>query len=44
MRNLSVLLLGISGGLFAVLIGAGELLLWLIFSTSSHIPGSWLAM
>jgi hypothetical protein len=36
-------MLGISGGLFAVLIGAGELLLWLLFATSSHIPGSWLA-
>ncbi len=33
---------GILGGFLGILIGAGELLLWLLFGTSSHVPGSWL--
>ncbi len=42
MKNVSVLLSGILGGFLGILIGAGELLLLLLFGTSSHIPGSWL--
>lgn len=42
MRNISILLLGILGGISAVLIGVGELLFWMISFSSSHIPSSWL--
>lgn len=39
MRNVSILLLGILGGLLGILIGAGELLSVIIFW--GHLPGSW---
>ena len=35
-------ILGIVGGLFAILIGSGELLFLSFFWVSSHVPGSWL--
>ncbi len=41
MRNISIVLLGILGGISAVLIGVGELFFWMIsFSSSSKISAT----